>query len=61
MNRSKRVGELLLGVGAKEVARHYNLGLSSLDFVLGPRSAVRVELLLGVEAVLIVVGNLCTD
>ena len=60
MNRSKIVGELLLGVGA-EVARHYNLGLSSLDLVLGPRSAVRVELLLGVEAVLIVVGNLCTD
>ena len=60
MHGNKSVGELLLRVGTKAV-RHLILRPSSQDFVLGPRSAVRVELLLGVEAVLIIVGNLCTD
>jgi hypothetical protein len=60
MSRNKIVGELLLRVGTK-AARYLNLRQSSLDLVLGPRSAVRVEFFLGVEAVLVVVGNLCTD
>ncbi len=60
MHRNKRVGELLLCVGT-EAVRHLNLRQFSLDLVLGPRSAVRVELFLGVEAVLVVVGNLCTN